>query len=157
MNQYITNIKVNSLYHLHDFNIPCGQAGSPHLLITGKNGSGKTVLLNAIASYLNLIKEYKKMHFVHFRENRDMWAKQLNSTTDEPTKLKAKNNIDFLDKQINKLYGQVELSFNDTAELIETYQQEQFIITFYEADRSKSKSNIREPQSPTKPQYKINT
>ena len=155
MNQYITNIKVNSLYHLHDFNIPCGQAGSPHLLITGKNGSGKTVLLNAIASYLNLIKEDKKMHFVHFRENRNMWAKQLNSTTDEPTKLKAKNNIDFLDKQINKLYGQVELSFNDTAELIETYQQEQFIITFYEADRSKSKSNIREPQSPTKPQYKI--
>ena len=58
------------MYHLHDFNIPCGQAGSPHLLITGKNGSGKTVLLNAIASYLNLIKEDKEMQFSHFREYR---------------------------------------------------------------------------------------
>lgn len=155
MNQYITNIKVNSLYHLHDFNIPCGQAGSPHLLITGKNGSGKTVLLNAIASYLNLIKEDKEMQFSHFREYRENWIKHLNSATDEQERLSAKNRIEYLDKEINELFGQVELSFNDTAGLIEAYQQEQFIITFYEADRSKSKSNITEPQSPTKPRYKI--
>lgn len=155
MNQYITNIKVNSLYHLHDFNIPCGQAGSPHLLITGKNGSGKTVLLNAIASYLNLIKEDKEMQFSHFREYRENWIKHLNSATDEQERLSAKNRIEYLDKEINELFGQVELSFNDTAGLIEAYQQEQFIITFYEADRSKNKSNITEPQSPTKPRYNI--
>ena len=125
------------------------------MLITGKNGSGKTVLLNAIASYLNLIKEDKEMQFSHFREYRENWIKHLNSATDEQERLSAKNRIEYLDKEINELFGQVELSFNDTAGLIEAYQQEQFIITFYEADRSKSKSNITEPQSPTKPRYKI--
>lgn len=56
MNYYIKNIHVNQLFHLHDFNIPIADERMPHLMLTGKNGSGKTVLLNAVASYLDIIK-----------------------------------------------------------------------------------------------------
>ena len=59
MNYYIKNIHVNHLYHLHDFDIPLSDEKTPHLMLTGKNGSGKTVLLNAIASYLNRRKDEK--------------------------------------------------------------------------------------------------
>lgn len=59
MNYYIKNIHVNHLYHLHDFDIPLSDEKTPHLMLTGKNGSGKTVLLNAIATYLNRRKDEK--------------------------------------------------------------------------------------------------
>ena len=52
MNYFIQNIRVNELFHLRHFDIPIQDARTPHLILTGKNGSGKTVLLNAIADYL---------------------------------------------------------------------------------------------------------
>lgn len=55
MDYFLTNIKVNKVFHLENFNIPIDEKEKKHLIITGKNGSGKTVLLNAIiSSYLVL-------------------------------------------------------------------------------------------------------
>jgi predicted ATP-binding protein involved in virulence len=53
MNRYITNIHVNRVYHLHDFDIPIPDDAAPHLILTGKNGSGKTSLLQAMSDYLD--------------------------------------------------------------------------------------------------------
>lgn len=55
MSNYITNIKVNHIFHLENFCIPISDAEKKHLIITGKNGSGKTILLNAILEHLNSI------------------------------------------------------------------------------------------------------
>lgn len=44
---YITKIKVNKVRHLKDFEINLGEK-KKHLILTGKNGSGKTSLLNEI-------------------------------------------------------------------------------------------------------------
>ena len=59
MNYFIKNIHINKLFHLNDFDIPISREEFPHLIITGKNGSGKTVLLNAISDFLNIIKNDK--------------------------------------------------------------------------------------------------
>lgn len=56
MNRYISEIRINNLYHLNDISIRIADENYPHLILTGKNGSGKTVLLNAIADYLEKIK-----------------------------------------------------------------------------------------------------
>lgn len=52
MNSYITQIHINDLYHLHNLTIKIENPSCSNLIITGKNGSGKTVLLNAIANQL---------------------------------------------------------------------------------------------------------
>ena len=57
MNRYITKICVNRLFHLGGFVIPVSDDAFPHLIITGRNGSGKTVLLNAVADYLESAKD----------------------------------------------------------------------------------------------------
>lgn len=106
MNYFIRNIKVNKLFHLNNFDIPISDESCPHLIITGKNGSGKTILLNAIS--------------------------------------------DFYQKQIEALYGKVEIEIENIADIIEKYQKGDFIITFYQADR---KSKMSEPKNPTKPTY----
>lgn len=49
---YITNIKVNHVRHLKDIEIPLSESERKHLIITGKNGSGKTSLLEAIRLFL---------------------------------------------------------------------------------------------------------
>lgn len=56
MDYFLTNIKVNKVFHLENFNIPIDEKEKKHLIITGKNGSGKTVLLNAILEYLSIMK-----------------------------------------------------------------------------------------------------
>lgn len=55
MGNFITNIKVNHIFHLENFCIPISENEKKHLIITGKNGSGKTVLLNAMVEHLDAI------------------------------------------------------------------------------------------------------
>ena len=49
MSNYITQIHIHKLLHLENLDILVCEEKKKHLIITGRNGSGKTVLLNAIA------------------------------------------------------------------------------------------------------------
>lgn len=69
MARYIRSIKVKKLYHLHDITIPVGDEGSHNLLLTGKNGSGKTVLLNAVAEALEIMKDDKDLVFTGYQDS----------------------------------------------------------------------------------------
>ena len=55
MSRYIKNIHIKQVRHLKDINLPLEKEDYPHLMITGKNGSGKTSLLNAMAEYIERI------------------------------------------------------------------------------------------------------
>lgn len=68
MNYFIKNIHVNELFHLKNFDIPIADEQTPHLFITGKNGSGKTVLLNALSDFLDSLKHYS----LDFPENGEL-------------------------------------------------------------------------------------
>jgi predicted ATPase len=56
---YITEIKVNDCYAYQDFVIPIGKGddGKPfrHLILTGKNGSGKTTILNELNYWMGWV------------------------------------------------------------------------------------------------------
>lgn len=55
---YISQIHVNSCYTKQDFNVPQSALNQfKHILITGKNGTGKTTILNCLGAQLN---EHKK-------------------------------------------------------------------------------------------------
>lgn len=54
MNQhYITKIHIDKIRHLHDITIPLSDTVCRHLILTGKNGSGKTSVIEALAAYLS--------------------------------------------------------------------------------------------------------
>lgn len=72
MNYFLTKIKVNKLLHLQDFEIPLDENVKKHLVITGRNGSGKTILINAILDYLEFgeIREIKLFfNNIQFKNN----------------------------------------------------------------------------------------
>ena len=53
-NIYVTNLKIKSLRHLHNIEIPLSD-NKKNLILTGKNGSGKTSVLDALSKYLDSV------------------------------------------------------------------------------------------------------
>lgn len=125
MNYYIRKIHINELFHLRNIDIPIANEKAPHLIITGKNGSGKTVLLNAIADFLDNIKDNTTLGIRNLGEELDIFIEHQHI---EITEI----NLDFL----------------NATELIYSYQKGDFIMAFYEAAR---KVKMDEPRNPTKP------
>lgn len=48
---FVSNIKINKVRHLNNISIDLSKQEKKHLVITGKNGSEKTSLLDAIAVF----------------------------------------------------------------------------------------------------------
>lgn len=150
MNYFIKNIHINKLFHLNDFDIPISREEFPHLIITGKNGSGKTVLLNAISDFLNTIKNDKSVEFLGYQKQLDSWNNNLRNAIDERGRMQAQNVISNVTKQIENLYGKIDLQSDLLGSIIEKYNKGEFVIAFYQADR---KVKMSEPKNPTKPVY----
>lgn len=145
---FINNIHINKLFHLSDFDIPVADEKFPHLIITGKNGSGKTILLNAVSDFLNKIKDDKAMHFLGYYKSLETYNKILKETTDEQVRRQTQQNVDFFSREIENIYGKVGLRSELWGSIIDKYAKGEFIIAFYQADR---KVKMSEPKNPMKP------
>ena len=152
MNYFIKNIHVNKLFHLNDFDIPIADKKYPHLIITGKNGSGKTILLNAISNFLSIIRDKKDLSFLSYTDRLLYWENKLKKEkdTNQNDQMRSKAQIELYKKMIEELYGNLELSLIDFGSVIEKYNSGNFIISFYQAYR---KVKMSEPKNPTKPVY----
>lgn len=153
MNRYISEIKIKNLYHLHDLTIEIADDNSPHLILTGKNGSGKTVLLNAIADFLNKIKDDRHLFFLQYQD----WIKSNEASIaihkeGTPESIHAQSQLRDNQNRYNELYGKVSISFANGYNFISEHQEGNFIIAFYQAAR---KTHIIETKNPTKPDLNI--
>ena len=147
MNRYIKNIHINKVRHLKDINIPLEKDAYPHLMITGKNGSGKTSLLNAIADHIERIANDKHKDFEAYERHIEYFEKQLK---DNPQNiLSIEQQLQYFKNQYELFFGEVTVAFEDVDNLIRKYQDGNFIIAFYEAHRTIK--NLQEPKNPTKP------
>ena len=132
MNYFIKNIHINKLFHLENIDIPIANEKYPHLIITGKNGSGKTVLLNAIADLLEQMKsEDNFLAMLHSRFHQGDYKYNIDNSTDYKLK-DSRIRCDI----ISPLY------------ILDRYQNGDFIMAFYQADRQ---VRMIEPDSPQKP------
>lgn len=52
---YITKLTIDKVRHLKDISIPLSENQIKHLILTGKNGSGRTSVVEALARYLDKI------------------------------------------------------------------------------------------------------
>ena len=52
---FLTELRIEKVRHLQDITIPLSKTERKNLILTGKNGSGKTSVLRAIALYINLL------------------------------------------------------------------------------------------------------
>lgn len=146
-NLYIQSIEINKIFHLQGFTIRMSES-SPHLILTGKNGSGKTVLLNAIADFLNMVRSSKSLHFLDYKKNLAIWEQEYSQAKDERSKNHAKNMIETYRSEYENAFGKVNLIIPEIFKISDQYQQGQFVFACYSAHRHVIMS---EPQNPTKP------
>ena len=52
---FLTGIMIENVRHLRNITIPISDEKARHLILTGKNGSGKTSVLEAMSGYLNYV------------------------------------------------------------------------------------------------------
>ena len=54
-NIFLTKLDIKSVRHLHGIEIPLSDTVRKHLILTGKNGSGKTSTLESLKEHLEFI------------------------------------------------------------------------------------------------------
>jgi len=113
MEHYIAEIRINKLRHLENVNIELSNESRCHLMLTGKNGSGKTSLLEILLMFLK--------------------ASVFNSAQDSR---KILNGMRYL--HLVKTSA-VTMSFNVEVDLKKLFDVGEFIMAYFPADR---KANI---------------
>lgn len=139
MEHYITEIRIESLRHLSNIAISLNAEQRQNLIITGKNGSGKTSLLIALQKYLQAINEenFEDLIEYHIPKFSDI-QECLDKTETEAEKYKIRNNHILWKNtlsQVRKYADGIRLSFNNSAHLESLYAQGEFITAYFPANR----------------------
>ena len=148
MSRYIKNIHINKVRHLSNINIPLEKEDYPHLMITGKNGSGKTSLLNAIANHIERVANDRYKYFEEYKSKIEYFENELKENSQNT--LSIEQQLQYYKNQYEFFFSEVTVAFEDVDNLIRKYQDGNFIIAFYEAHRTIKK--LQEPKNPTKPE-----
>ena len=133
---FFTDIKIEKVRHLENIRIPLGTKKRKHLILTGKNGSGKTSVLEAMVRYIQIflgedsialeeIRRLQKYYFAlsHLKDSeqnrQEFYKKSLNSEGEE----------------LKNLTSEIVLNSNSNIQLKEKYERGNFIFAYYRAQR----------------------
>lgn len=111
---FLSCIMIQNVRHLHHITIPISEKEPMHLILTGKNGSGKTSMLEAIAGYLD--------HLM-----------TVNDFTDVPL-----GSVVYVEdfENNNKIVQGILLKFNQDLKILEErLRKGQYIVAYYKDNR----------------------
>lgn len=147
-NIYIKRIRINKVRHLQDMDINIADERR-HLIITGKNGSGKTSLLETIKTNLSSIQSNQLFQIPQWKNNIQNWNKtivhynqQIENSNNEQERIRFRNEIMNLERNIKNIeqkiqyLSQVELDIKNFEFLQTEYNAGSFIIAYFDAKRS---------------------
>lgn len=146
MKIYIEEIDAIKLRHLENISIDLANNNRNHLILTGKNGAGKTTMLKSIRDYLKSIennmyysiKDYKKN--IEFSKNRlNEIEEGININKDNPfEKQHIIDNLNYYQETIEKYGNGINVKINNDAEIISKYKNGEFILAYFDANRNSS-------------------
>lgn len=158
-NIFIKKVTINNVRHLKDLEINLSNTHKKHLIITGRNGSGKTSLLYVLRDFLGGIQNNQVLHIPEWKKNIKKWEKSINKyegqleiSINEKERIRLKQKITDLVEQIEStkesiaFYNKIKISINHIEEIPTFCQQGKFIIAFFGAQRGvelKSPSGIQ--------------
>ena len=138
---YITELGIKNVRHLKNIDIPLGSStdlGLKHLLLTGKNGSGKTSVLDAVARYLDMICR-DKVYFSYLQNlktGQESLEIVVNSHVKQETIDQLKANIRNAESMLDQKRQGLEISFNcDEEQLQERFEAGEFVLAYFRDNR----------------------
>lgn len=135
---YIQDLKIKKVRHLENIDIPISETDIKHLIFTGKNGSGKTSLLDALSAFLhsvstsNIIFEAPKS--IAILSDALMRARQEGKSENEIKSLD--DDLKLNEKWLAEALNGLEIRFNYPLDgLASAFQRGEFILAYYGANR----------------------
>lgn len=156
MSNFITAIHVKDLRHLHGIDIQLSDKERRHLMITGKNGTGKTTLLDAIARYLETVitvdsnnTQKGLVKLIRMDENNLKYARENNNPeAEDDTEKRLKRYRD----RLKSMYGALTVDFVNEMQFKQSVNNGDFIVAYFKDYRN---PHFIEPTSPELPDYRV--
>lgn len=138
---YITNITIDKVRHLQDIQIPVSDDSLKHLIITGKNGSGKTSLLDALADYLKAVttsndSSAAERRLQKYLKNLENLEQNMQNDTLAYRLEETEKRIEGYRNQIQAAKSGLDAAFSiPVEEILFRYETGEFIVAYYRANR----------------------
>jgi predicted ATP-binding protein involved in virulence len=149
MEYFITEIDIKKVRHLENLTIKLSDTERKHLILTGKNGSGKTSVLECMRDYLKSIESDKIKNLNGLdKANKDMENGILlfskdNSKSDAIVGYKTA--ISHYKSILNQYkFYEIEAKINNEVVVSDTYQSGDFVLVYFPA----TKNRTEKPNSP---------
>lgn len=121
---FISKLKIKQVRHLRDITIPLSEQRAKHLILTGKNGSGKTSVTEALARYLNKIYiGERELAFRNFQKELDI---KLNNNIDEIPELAEKHHYILAYYEADRMFCAEQPKHVEKVELKDYYELTEF-------------------------------
>ena len=149
---YINKIIVNHSRNINNLEIPLSVTERQHLILTGKNGSGKTSLLLELNKYLSKIENGQFQDFENNKRHLENLKQQISHINlSEDQRLQLSRSIKDFEKWIESFGGTI-IEFSGSKQSIyEKSQNGSFILSFFD---SKRHTNLNVPQGINKIELK---
>jgi predicted ATP-binding protein involved in virulence len=128
---------------LEEIDIQLSDTERKHLILTGKNGSGKTSVLEKLREYFEGF-ENNEIHLKGWQQSVDVWQKSINDSVADSLTLRAfQHNIDNTEKIIEK-YSKVLFCFSQFDELLPKIRMGEFMFAHFPSKRGGSIYQVSE-------------
>ena len=142
---FLTAVLINKVRHLKNIRIPLSSDERKHLIFTGKNGSGKTSVLDALAEHLKYVVSSEFRTKSECAENVMRIQKELTklsgSDIDAHKVHNYKDTLKLYEKELTRWTQGAVTECNSFAALREQYEAGRFILAYY-GDRRRIEVNI---------------
>lgn len=137
---FVKEIHIEKVRHLSDIVIPVQEdaSGFKHVIFTGKNGSGKTSLLDAIAGYIDAVTKGDCPSKLEKRlsQSRDNFERARQRYDSHPP-YETEKNIAYWEERLDSAKCGLNLSFNVAEEDVQKlYEEGSCIFAYFKAQRA---------------------
>lgn len=135
---FITDLTIEKVRHLRNISIPLSENRIKHLILTGKNGSGKTSVVEALSGYLDNVftDQYFKdrEEWLESYKNRKLAA--IRDKKREAEVLKFEKEAYEKEENLKRSRRGLNVSFNhETGDIFMLKEKYHYILACYQADR----------------------
>ena len=142
---FMTALHICNVRHLKDIHIPLSHENRKPLILTGKNGSGKTSVLESLEKFLEYAvssafnSKDQCLHYINQYENQ--LAREKITETDKIEAEKNRNSLALWEKQLSHWIDGAVAEYTSYADLRSKYENGDYVLAYY-GDRREIKVQV---------------